>query len=84
LFRIEIATGKVVQVWGAGTPNYGPTTDNAPLPAGDYHLYVASNPQSDGTVPWSMARIDLNTGRTWTLTGGGNAPFVWVETLPPK
>ncbi len=78
LFRIEVATGKVVQVWG-GAAAYGPTTDSAPLPPGDYHLYVSSNPQPDGTVPWSMSRIESNSGRTWSLTGGGSAPYVWVE-----
>ena len=34
LFRIEIATGKVVQIWGSAT-TFGPTTDSAPLPPGD-------------------------------------------------
>jgi hypothetical protein len=83
-FRIEVATGKVVSVWGYGVTQFMATAEKAPLPAGEYHLFAVSNPQTDGTVFWSMDRLEANTGRTWNLTGGGNDPFVWVEVGEPK
>ena len=79
LFRIEVATGTVVSVWGLGTTQFAPSADKAPVPPGDYHLYSVDNPQSDGTVFWALYRMDANTGRVWNLTGGGETPYIWVE-----
>jgi hypothetical protein len=83
-FQIEVATGKVQSVWGNGTTNFTAIAETAPLPAGDYHLYVLPNPQPDGSSYWMINRMDSNTGRTWSLTGGGDAPYAWTAVLPPK
>jgi len=83
-FRIEIATGRVVTVWGAGTASLMTTAEPAPLPAGEYHLYASNDIQPDGTVFWELVRMEAGSGRTWTLTGGGTAPFAWVEAAEPK
>lgn len=82
-FRIEVATGKVVQVWGSGT-QFAPVVDSAPLPAGDYHLYPTSTPAIDGSVVWTMERMDSNTGRSWLATGGGNTPLSWTPITEAK
>lgn len=79
LFRIEVATGMVVSVWGNGSTQFFPSADKAPLPAGDYHLYSIVNPQADGAVYWSLYRMESNSGRMWNLVGGGDQPYVWVE-----
>ena len=49
------------------------------MPAGEYHLYSIVNPQADGTVYWSLYRMESNGGRVWNLVGGGDQPYVWVE-----
>jgi hypothetical protein len=82
-FRIEVATGKVVQVWGSGT-QFAPVVDSGPIPAGDYHLYPTSTPAIDGSVVWTMERMDSNSGRSWVATGGGNVPLTWNEITNPK
>jgi hypothetical protein len=82
-FRIEVATGKVVQAWGSGTV-FAPVVDSAPIPAGDYHLYPAATPAIDGSVVWTMERMDSNSGRSWLATGGGNVPLTWSEIASPK
>ena len=79
LFRIEVATGTVVSVWGNGSTQFFPSADKAPLPQGEYHLYNIVNPQTDGTVFWSIYRMEANSGRVWNLVGGGDQPYVWVE-----
>ena len=78
-FRIEVATGKVVSLWGYGSTAFIPTADTAALPPGEYHLYSTNGPQPDGTVYYSLDRMEVNSGRVWNLTGGGETPFVWVE-----
>ena len=83
-FRIEVATGKVVSVWGYGTGQFLATIDKAPLPAGEYHIFVISNPQPDGSVYWALDRLEANRGRTWNLSGGGTDPMVWVDVAEPK
>jgi hypothetical protein len=83
-FRIEIATGRVVSVWSAGTTAFMAAADPAPLPSGEYHLYASNEIQPDGTVFWELVRMEAGSGRTWTLTGGGAAPFTWVEVAEPK
>jgi hypothetical protein len=83
-FRIEVATGRVVTVWGAGSTPFLTTAEPAPLPAGDYHLTATNAEQPDGTVYWELVRMESGSGRTWTLTGGGTAPFAWVEVAEPK
>jgi hypothetical protein len=84
LFQIDVATGKVWSAWGATGTTLIPVQDAAALPAGDYHLYVSSNPQADGTNIWMVNRVDSNTGRIWVVTGGGTAPLAWVEVVQPK
>ena len=79
LFRIEVATGAVVSVWGNGSTQFFPSADKTPLPAGEYHLYSIVNSQADGTVYWSIYRMESNSGRMWNLVGGGDQPYVWVE-----
>ena len=79
LFRIEVATGTVVSEWGNGSTQFFPSADKAPLPAGEYHLYSIVNPQADGSVYWSIYRMEANSGRVWNLVGGGDQPYVWVE-----
>jgi len=55
------------------------------LPPGEYHLYSTTNPQADGSVFWSIYRLEANSGRVWNLVGGGDQPYVWVEaaTMAP-
>jgi hypothetical protein len=84
MFRIEIATGKVVNIWSSNVSTYSVISDAAPLPPGEYHLYASTAPQADGSVPWYMYRVEVNSGRSWALTGGGSTPFVWVEVQEPK
>jgi tetrahydromethanopterin S-methyltransferase subunit D len=79
LFRIEVATGTVVSLWGVGATQFVPSTTAAPLPAGEYHLYKSENATPDGTVYWSLYRMEVNTGRVWNLTGGGDQPYTWIE-----
>jgi len=79
LFRIEVATGSVVSLWGNGSSQFFPSADKAPLPPGEYHLYSIVNPQADGTVYWSIYRMEAGSGRVWNLVGGGDQPFSWVE-----
>lgn len=79
LFRIEVATGKVVSLWGNGNTQFIPSADKAPIPPGEYHLYDSVDPQADGTVYWSLYRMESNSGRVWNLVGGGDQPYVWVE-----
>ncbi len=81
LFRINVATGQVVTVWGS-TKTYSPTVDAAPLPAGDYHLYLSET--LDGKGVWNMDRVDSQSGRIWSLSGGGGAPYVWTEITAPQ
>jgi hypothetical protein len=83
-FRIEVATGKVVSDWGAGNQTFATTTDTTPLPPGEYHLYVSTNPQVDGVTTWNMDRMEANTGHVWSLTGGGSTPYFWVAVPEPK
>ena len=83
-FEIEVATGKVLSVWGNTTANFTAIQESAPLPPGDYHLYVLPNPQADGSSYWMINRMDANTGRVWSLAGGGDAPYSWTAVAPPK
>ncbi len=83
-FRIEVATGRVVTVWGAGSTPFLTTAEPAPLPMGEYHLHSSHDVQADGTVFWELIRMEASSGRTWTLIGGGTAPFTWVEVAEPK
>ncbi len=81
VFRINVATGQVMTVWGTAK-TFSTTVDSAPLPPGDYHLYVIES--LDGKGVWNMDRFDAQSGRTWSLSGGGDAPFTWTEvTTPP-
>ena len=59
-------------------------TDSAALPAGEYHLYPSSTANIDGSITWTLNRMDVATGRSWVATGGGNAPLVWNEIVNPK
>ncbi len=82
-FRINVPTGEVAFGVGAAA-KYSPVADTAPLPQGDYHLYLATEPATAaGVVYWGIVRMDSRTGRTWTLTGGGAAPLAWIEMTGP-
>jgi hypothetical protein len=83
-FQINVATGEVSSVWGSTTTTFTVVKEAAPLPAGEYHLYVVSNPQADGNNYWLLTRMDANTGHVWSLIGGGGAPYSWTAVLPPK
>jgi hypothetical protein len=85
VFRIEVATGQVLS-GAAGTPNYTAISDSPALPPGDYHLYLADilPPIPAGAIDWGLIRMDGKTGRTWSLTGGGPAPFKWIEMVAPQ
>jgi hypothetical protein len=83
-FQINVATGQVSVVWGNTSTTLTPIKDAAPRPAGEYHLYLAPNPQIDGNAYWMLNRMDANTGHLWSLAGGGNAPFVWTDVVPAK
>jgi hypothetical protein len=83
-FQINVATGQVSSVWGNGTTTLTPVKETAPLPAGDYHLYVVPNPQADGNCYWMLNRMDSNSGRVWSLAGGGNAGYNWTDVAAPK
>ncbi|HLH11205.1 MAG TPA: hypothetical protein VKV77_04905 [Methylovirgula sp.] len=83
IFRINVATGQVVSVWGWGADAkaYAPVVEPAPLPVGDYHMSLVEALDQKGN--WEIVRYETQSGRTWSLTGGGNAPFTWAETAPP-
>jgi hypothetical protein len=83
-FQINVATGEVSSVWGSTTTTFTVVKEAAPLPAGEYHLYVAPNPQADGNNYWMLTRLDANTGHVWSLIGGGGTAYSWTAVLPPK
>ena len=83
-FQINVATGQVGSVWGNTTATLTPVKEPAPLPAGEYHLYVVPNPQADGNVYWMVNRMEVNSGRLWSLAGGGAPGYVWTDVVPPK
>jgi hypothetical protein len=56
--------------------------DPAPLQAGEYHLYLVE--ALDGKGSWEIVRFDSKSGRTWSMSGGGNSPFAWNEVTPPQ
>lgn len=78
-FRINVASGQVVYQSGN---QFVVTTDSATLPPGNYHLYRTESLDRKGG--WSMDRMDSESGRAWSLNGGGNSPFVWTEIAEPK
>jgi hypothetical protein len=78
-FRINVASGQVV--YQSGT-QFVVTPDSAALPAGNYHLYRTESLDRKGA--WYMDRMDSESGRTWSLSGGGSSPFVWTEITEPK
>lgn len=84
IFRVDVATGQVVYVWGWGTSaaTFAATADSAPLPPGDYHLRLVETLDSKGG--WEIIRFDTKSGRTWSMSGGGGNPFVWTEATGPK
>jgi hypothetical protein len=85
LFEINVATGKVMSVWSSSATAQIPVQDSAALPAGEYHLFVSINAAADGSnYIWMVNRMDANSGRVWSLTGGGTAPLTWTEVVPPK
>ena len=63
LYRIEIPTGAVVKIDAAQITKI---QDSAPLPAGDYHLFLSEAP--DLKTYW-LYRMDKATGRVWFLRG---------------
>lgn len=72
VFRIAVATGQVINI---GT-QLEPTVDAAPLPSGDYHLFVTETP--DQKIYW-MYRMDSQSGRVWFLSNN-----TWTEVIAPK
>ena len=83
-FEINVATGEVSSVWGSTSTTLTAVKEAAPLPAGDYHLYIVPNPQTDGNDYWMLNRMDANTGHVWSLIGGGSTPYSWTTVLPAK
>jgi len=84
VFRVNVATGQVVAVWGWGTSAtaFSATVDAAPLPPGDYHLHLVETLDNKGG--WEVIRFDTKSGRTWSMSGGGGNPFIWTEATEPK
>ena len=84
IFRINVSTGQVVGVWGWGTAatTFQATVDPTPLPAGDYHLRLVETLDNKGG--WEIIRFDTKSGRTWSMSGGGDKPFIWTEATGPK
>ncbi len=81
-FRVTVASGQVVDGWGSATQLAA--IPDTPIPAGRYHLYGYSQPAAaDGSVNWGLIRVDLNSGRMWVVTGGGNVPLTWQEMAQP-
>ena len=74
LYRIDITTGEVVRVDAAQITKI---PESAPLPAGDYHLYLSESP--DLKTYW-LYRMDKGTGRIWFLSAG----TTWIESAVPK
>ncbi len=74
LYRIEIPTGAVVKVDAAQITKI---QDSAPLPAGDYHLFLSEAP--DLKTYW-LYRMDKATGRVWFLSAG----TTWIESAVPS
>ena len=62
-FRVNVASGQVAVATGAPA-NYTIVAEAAPLPAGDYHLFLAMQPETpDGKVWWSITRMDGKSGQ---------------------
>ncbi len=78
-FRINVASGQVV--WQSGS-QYVLIVDSKPPPAGNYHLYRTESLDKKGS--WNVDRVDSESGRTWSLSGGGATPFGWQEIAEPK
>jgi hypothetical protein len=74
--RIQVATGQVVTARGSQLVL---TVDPAPLPAGDYHLYLE---QVDARS-WYLNRMDSQSGRTWFLSCPASGPCYWTEYKGP-
>ena len=81
-FRINTLSGQTQVVWGA-SGTFTAIIDPTPLPAGDYHIYGAAQPQmADGKVIWSLTRMDNRSGHTWVLSGCGPVACKWVDVAP--
>lgn len=74
MYRINMQTGEVAKVDGSQLTKI---PDAAPLPAGDYHFYLAETP--DLKTYW-LYRMDRSTGRVRFLSAGTN----WIESALPK
>ena len=82
LFRINVLSGQTQVDWGASS-TFSAIADLMPLPAGDYHLYSAAQPQmADGKIIWSLTRMDSRSGHAWILSGCGPVPCKWVDVAP--
>ena len=83
IFRVNVASGEVMGVWGWGTSAtaYQAVAEAAPLPGGQYHLRVVESLDNKGG--WEVLRFDAQSGRTWSLSGGGGNPFIWTEAVAP-
>lgn len=72
IFRIAVATGQVMSVGD----KLALTTDAAPLPPGDYHLFLMQTP--DEKTYW-LYRMDSQSGRVWFLSNN-----TWTEITASK
>ena len=85
IFRVNVATGQVDNVWGWGTSAtaYSTVSESAALPAGEYHIRVLESLDNKGG--WEVVRFDSKSGRTWSLSGGASSGgYIWTEAAAPK
>ena|ERR1700691_4328416 len=72
IYRINVASGEVSYISGN---NFLAIKETPPIPPGSYHLHLQMGADSKGTY-W-LYRSDVETGRTWFLSGG-----IWTEFVP--
>jgi len=85
IFRVNVATGQVDNVWGWGTSAtaFSTVSESAALPAGEYHIRVLESLDNKGG--WEVVRFDSKSGRTWSLSGGASSGgYIWTEAAAPK
>jgi len=82
--RMNVPTGQTFSFTSVEDSPFAAVAEPAPIPRGDYHLYLAWAPaNASGKDWWTLARIDRKSGRTWLMTGS-TASFVWKEKVPGR
>ena len=80
LIKMNTATG---QAWlhccGSRNNNFTNVRDDAPPPAGDYHLIRWDQVDARGDVNWNVYRFDRKTGHTWIFESSDKGGYSWMD-----